>query len=52
MKQLVILMPLFLCAVFTGTTQVPPYEYVAYQKDNRSTSVTLPDFTVPLKKNI
>ena len=50
MKQLVLFMSLFLCAVFTGITQVPTYEYVIYQKDDRGTPVALPDFLVPLKR--
>jgi hypothetical protein len=50
MKKFVIFLQLFLCAVFTGTTQVALYEYVSYQKNDRKGFVTLPDFTVPLKK--
>lgn len=32
--------------------QVPSYEYVLFQKNARKTSVTLPDFTVPLKNTL
>jgi hypothetical protein len=51
MKQVLIFTIILCCSFLIPTAQVPSFEYVAYQQDNRKATVTLPDFTVPLKRD-
>lgn len=50
MKQAFLATLLCCCTGLVVTAQQPSYEYVRYQPANRGATVTLPDFTVTLKK--